>query len=56
MIAQRLLLEAKRELSFGALTVKEVAFRLGFNDSSYFSRFFKKHSGYSPEQFKNMND
>lgn len=52
MIAQRLLLEAKRELSFGALTVKEVSFKLGFGDASYFSRFFKKHTGQSPEEFK----
>ncbi|MBK1896289.1 AraC family transcriptional regulator [Chryseobacterium paridis] len=56
MIAQRLLLEAKRELSFGALTVKEVAFKLGFNDASYFSRFFKKQTGSNPEQFKNIQD
>ncbi|WP_312397439.1 helix-turn-helix domain-containing protein [Chryseobacterium sp.] len=52
MIAQRLLLEAKRELSFGTCTVKEIAFKLGFNDASYFSRFFKKHIGKSPESFK----
>ncbi|ASK28945.1 hypothetical protein CEY12_01945 [Chryseobacterium sp. T16E-39] len=56
MIAQRILLEAKRELSFGALTVKEVAFQLGFNDASYFSRFFKKQTGYNPEQFKNIKE
>lgn len=54
MIAQRLLLEAKRELSFGALTIKEIAFKLGFNDASYFSRFFKKHTGYSPDHFRNI--
>lgn len=53
MIAQRLLLEAKRELTFGALTIKEVAFKLGFNDTSYFSRFFKKHTGQNPDFFKN---
>lgn len=53
MISQRLILEAKRELSFGALTVKEIAFKLGFNDASYFSRFFKKHTGQTPEYFKN---
>ncbi|HBV17315.1 helix-turn-helix domain-containing protein [Chryseobacterium carnipullorum] len=52
MIAQRLILEAKRELSFGALTVKEIAFKLGFSDASYFSRFFKKHTGRNPEGFK----
>lgn len=53
MINQRLILEAKRELSFGALTVKEIAFKLGFNDASYFSRFFKKHTGQNPDSFKN---
>ncbi len=53
MISQRLVLEAKRELSFGALTVKEIAFKLGFNDASYFSRFFKKHTGQNPDYFKN---
>lgn len=52
MIAQRLILEAKRELSFGALTVKEIGFKLGFADASYFSRFFKKHTGQRPEEFK----
>lgn len=56
MIAQRILLEAKRELSFGALTIKEVAFKLGFNDASYFSRFFKKQTGYNPDHFKNIKD
>ncbi|PQA94637.1 hypothetical protein B0A69_09255 [Chryseobacterium shigense] len=52
MIAQRLLLEAKRELRFGALTIKEIAFKLGFSDASYFSRFFKKQTGQNPEGFK----
>lgn len=52
MIAQRIILEAKRELSFGALTVKEIAFKLGFSDASYFSRFFKKHTLQNPDGFK----
>ncbi|KMQ66546.1 hypothetical protein ACM46_03180 [Chryseobacterium angstadtii] len=56
MIAQRLVLEAKRELSFGALTVKEIAFKLGFSDASYFSRFFKKHTGQNPDRFKNTKE
>ncbi|MBV8327013.1 helix-turn-helix domain-containing protein [Chryseobacterium sp.] len=55
MISQRLILEAKRELSFGALTVKEIAFKLGFRDASYFSRFFKKHTGQNPDSFKSGN-
>ncbi|AZA81469.1 hypothetical protein C1637_02535 [Chryseobacterium lactis] len=55
MINQRLVLEAKRELSFGALTVKEIAFKLGFRDASYFSRFFKKHTDQNPDRFKSGN-
>lgn len=52
LILERLLLEAKRLINHGQLTFKEIAFELGFNDSSYFSRFFKIHSGLTPEQFK----
>lgn len=54
LISERLLLEAKRLISYGDRTFKEIAFELGFNDSSYFSRFFKDQSGFSPEQFKSF--
>jgi AraC-like DNA-binding protein/ligand-binding sensor protein len=37
--------------------IKEIAFRLGFNDPLYFSRFYRKHRGYPPsmqrEQMRN---
>lgn len=33
------------------LSVTEVAMRCGFSDSNYFSRIFKKHTGYSPSEF-----
>ena len=52
LIQQRLLLEAKRLINQGNLSFKSIAFRLGFVDASYFSRFFKKYSGSTPEQFK----
>jgi AraC-like DNA-binding protein len=48
-ILQRLILEAKREIHFGKLTFKEIAFKLGFNDPAYFSRFFKVQTGLSAE-------
>jgi AraC family transcriptional regulator, transcriptional activator of pobA len=32
--------------------VKEVADRLGYEDPSYFIRFFKKHTGQSPDSFR----
>jgi len=44
--------EAKRLLTYGHLSVKEVAYQLGFNDPFYFSNFFKKHTKLSPKLYK----
>lgn len=33
-------------------TVTEVAFEVGFNDSAYFSRLFKKHFGENPSEYQ----
>lgn len=44
--------EAKRLLTYESLSVKEVAFRLGFNDPFYFSNYFKKHTGVSPTAYR----
>lgn len=52
LIVERLLLEAKREIRFGKLSFKEIAFNLMFADPAYFSRFFKKQTGVSPEEFR----
>lgn len=47
--------EAKRLLTFEKLSVKETAFRLGFEDQYYFSNFFKRHTGVSPKIFQERN-
>lgn len=52
LISGRLILEAKRLFSYSDLNVSQVASRLNFADPSYFTRFFKKHTGLTPEQFK----
>lgn len=44
--------EAKRLLIYGDLSVKEVAYQLGFNDPFYFSNFFKKQTKVSPKLYK----
>jgi AraC-like DNA-binding protein len=49
---QLLLIEAKRALFHGQASIKEIAYNLGFADQSYFARFFKKHTGVTPEQFR----
>lgn len=52
LIQQRVLLEAKRLLQSTDLSVKEIAFELGFIDHAYFSNFFKSHVGITPTQFR----
>lgn len=52
LINERLLLEAKRLLYHSSLTVKQIADQLGFSDSAYFNRFFKKHLQLPPEQYR----
>lgn len=43
--------EAKRLLLFSHFNITEVSFQLGFEDSSYFSRIFKKKTHLSPTEF-----
>lgn len=52
LIAERLIIEAKRQLYLTAKPVKEIAFELGYTDEFYFSRFFKKNAGVSPQVFR----
>ncbi|MCZ4243871.1 helix-turn-helix domain-containing protein [Pedobacter punctiformis] len=47
----RLIIEAQRKLQYSPLSVKELAYELGFNDPDYFSRFFKKCTGKSVSDF-----
>jgi len=51
-IQDRKILEAKRLLRHSDLTIKEIAFDLGFEDIQTFSRFFKKIEQISPSEFK----
>lgn len=52
MVRQRLLIEAKRQLVYSDLSVSEIAYDLNFSDPSYFSRFFRKSTGQTPQQFR----
>lgn len=52
LINEQILLEAKRYLLATPNQVKDIADHLGYEDISYFIRFFKKHTGYSPEAFR----
>jgi len=52
VINDHILLEAKRNLLATPNQIKEIADLLGYEDVSYFIRFFKKHTGYTPEAFR----
>lgn len=52
VINARLVHEAQRELVYTASSVKLLASELGFDDDAYFSRFFKRHTGLSPSEFR----
>lgn len=43
--------EARHLLKIGGFSVKEVAVRVGFSDPYYFSRLFRKITGYCPTEF-----
>lgn len=52
LITGQIILEAKRCLLATSHQVNQTAYRLGYEDVSYFIRFFKKHTGLSPEAFR----
>lgn len=52
MIRKRIVIEAQRLLHFTSLTVNEITDRLGFENASYFVTFFRRHTGCTPEQFR----
>lgn len=52
LIHQRVCTEAKRLLQSTNLSIKEIAFELGFSDHAYFSNFFKSQTGVTPTAFK----
>ena len=41
----RLCLEAQRELAYTTLSIKHIAYKLGFTDAGYFTRFFERETG-----------
>ncbi|MTI33096.1 helix-turn-helix domain-containing protein [Xanthovirga aplysinae] len=53
IINDHIILESKRYLLATSNQVNEIAYQLGYEDISYFIRFFKKQTGYTPEAFRN---
>lgn len=54
-IQQHIISEAKRHAMYSALSMKEVADKLGFEDYAHFSKFFKNYSGVNFSSFKKQS-
>lgn len=51
-IDQYVILEAKNLLRYSTMSIQEVAYELNFPNQSFFGKYFKHHTGYSPSAYK----
>lgn len=54
-ISERILQEARSLIAHTDWSIAEIAFSLGFDYVSYFNRFFKKYTGFTPVAFRNAD-
>lgn len=52
LVRQRVVTEAKRQLMFTDQSISEIAYDLGFNDPTHFTRFFRRYTGLTPHAFR----
>ncbi|RQZ10235.1 AraC family transcriptional regulator [Burkholderia sp. Bp9031] len=52
VVNAHLIREAQRDLVYSNLSVKQIAHEMGFADSAYFSRYFRKQTGQTPGEFR----
>lgn len=52
LLHDRIIAEAKRNLLYSDMSVAQIAYWLGFEDTSYFSRFFHRLCGEPPARFR----
>jgi len=56
LMQRKKLLEIKKEIAFSTKTLKEICYDNGFNDPSYFNRFFKHNAFLTPNEFRENFD
>lgn len=54
VLASHIINEARRQLIYTNSRISEIAFNLGFVDTSHFVKYFKKHTGFTPTSFRNQ--
>lgn len=55
IIKDRVILEAERLLLHSTISVREIAYKLGFTDNSHFGKYFKSVKGFSPNSYRDLN-
>jgi AraC-like DNA-binding protein len=55
-IATFIISEVKRLLEYTSMPVAQIAYQLEFKDPSHFVKFFKRHTGHTPQAFREMGD
>ena len=53
-IAEKIVAEARSLLKNSSLSIKEIAYLLGFTASAHFSNYFKKNTGKTPAQYRKL--
>lgn len=53
ILSDFILSEAKRQLLYTQKNISEIAYSLSFKDNSHFTKYFKRHVGKTPSEFKN---
>jgi AraC family transcriptional regulator, transcriptional activator of pobA len=54
VLAESIIDEAKRLLAYTDNTIAEVSFALSFKDPSHFVKYFKRHTAFTPQVFRGM--
>ena len=55
LLDERVILEIKRLLSYSDSSIKEIAYKIGFEDATNMTKYFKKHCGVLPIKFREIH-
>lgn len=53
IISSMVIMDAKSQLKFTDLPIHEIAYSLNFTNMSFFGKYFKRHTGLSPQEYRN---
>ncbi|WP_196887735.1 helix-turn-helix domain-containing protein [Aureivirga sp. CE67] len=54
LINEKIIHEAKKELKYSTFSISEIAYNLGFEEPTHFTRFFKKLVNMTPKEYKKL--